>query len=92
MNELLPTNFEEIAKNEFKKYDYNGDGIIQKKEIILLIRGLAQEIGFKLNEIDDNVTKSFLSEIDLDHNNKITFEEFKEFFGKLYLTKHQEEK
>ncbi len=91
MNGLLPDNFDEIAVNEYKKYDYNGDGVISKKEIILLVRGLAKEVGFKPEEINENVQKSFLLEIDTDGDKKVTFDEFKAFFGKLYLTRHDEQ-
>jgi Ca2+-binding EF-hand superfamily protein len=90
MDDLLPENFEELAGKEFKKYDYNGDGVIKKSEIVLLVRGLAKEIGYKIEEVNENVKKSLLLEIDTDGNKQVTFEEFKDFYAKLYLTRHSE--
>lgn len=88
--DLLPENFDQIALEEFRKYDYNHNGIIEKKELILLYRGLAESFGMNKNDVDHdhNLQKSLMEEIDMDNDKKITFEEFKKFFARVYLLKN----
>ena len=85
----FPPNFEKIATREFKKYDTNGNGVIEKKELNLLCKGMAIEFGFEVNEFEKNtyLKKSLMEEIDGNDDDRITFEEFKKYFTNIYLNK-----
>ena len=66
---------EEKLKAAFGLFDMNGDGDIEAKEL--------QEVMGENIDIEDNVWKKMIEEVDLDGNGVIDFEEFKVMMKKL---------
>ena len=67
---------DEKLKAAFSLFDMNGDGDIEAKEL--------QEImGENNDDVQGDVWKKMIAEVDLDGNGVIDFEEFKEMMEKL---------
>jgi Ca2+-binding EF-hand superfamily protein len=81
---LLPLNFDEIAYTAFKKFDKDGNNVIDKSEL----RAIFLEIKKSLN-IKEDVTEEDISEaiyyLDENNNNVLEFNEFRKLFIGLYI-------
>ncbi len=90
LKDKLPVNFENIIMHEFGKYDSNSNGYIEGLELKSLLRDMALFFGFDPNEVerDESIKKSLLSEIDVDSDKKITFNEFKQYYLMVYSKEH----
>ena len=75
---LLKGNKLAMMKKAFKSYDKDGNGVLDRIEIVDLLSNHFKETGIKRrpNKIDVN---EFFDSLDKDHNGTIDFDEFKKF-------------
>ena len=75
----------EVMRRAFKSYDKDGNGVLDKDEIIDLLTNHFKEQGIKKKPTMADVDE-FFSKLDDDHSGEVEFEEFKEF---LVATMHK---
>lgn len=68
----------DMLQKVFKKYDTNGDGILDATEIAAMMRELGGGDGIMSEDDVQKGVKTFFSEVDEDGDRKITFEEWKQ--------------
>ena len=75
----------EVMRRAFKSYDKDGNGVLDRDEIIDLLTNHFKEQGIKkkptMADVDD-----FFNQLDDDHSGEVEFEEFKDF---LIATMHK---
>ena len=72
--------FEPIAKEAFDAADKNHNGTIDKKELELCMKEVAQGLG--MSPPNQNAVEKEFRNLDLDKNGTIDFNEFKKFVKK----------
>ena len=65
-------------KRAFKSYDKDGNGVLDRDEIIDLLSNHFKEQGIKKKPTSEDVDQ-FFATLDDDHSGEIEFEEFKDF-------------
>ena len=65
-------------RRAFKSYDRDGNGVLDRNEIIDLLANHFKEQGIKKKPTSKDVDE-FFSRLDDDHSGEVDFEEFKEF-------------
>ena len=65
-------------RRAFKSYDRDGNGVLDREEIIDLLTNHFKEQGIKKKPSTADVDKFFMA-LDDDHSGEIEFEEFKDF-------------
>ena len=68
----------ETMRRAFKSYDRDGNGVLDREEIIDLLTNHFKEQGIKKKPSTADVDK-FFEALDDDHSGEIEFEEFKDF-------------
>ena len=68
----------ETMRRAFKSYDKDGNGVLDREEIIDLLTNHFKEQGMKKKPTEEDVNE-FFENLDDDHSGEIQFEEFKEF-------------
>jgi Ca2+-binding EF-hand superfamily protein len=84
VKDILPPNFDEIAKAAFTKADINKDGIIDTKELHQLMKEIAKEFNYQ-QEVSLEEAKTALAELDLNKDGKIEYFEFRKLFIGLFI-------
>ena len=69
---------EEAMLKAFKSYDKDGNGVLDKKEIVSLLQTHFKEQGIHKKPSKDDVD-GFFKKVDEDGNGNISFDEFKHF-------------
>ena len=69
---------EEAMLKAFKSYDKDGNGVLDKKEIVSLLQTHFKEQGVHKKPSKDDV-EAFFKNVDEDGNGNISFDEFKHF-------------
>ena len=75
----------EVMRRAFKSYDKDGNGVLDKDEIIDLLTNHFKEQGIKKKPTMADVDE-FFNQLDDDHSGEVEFEEFKDF---LVATMHK---
>ena len=68
----------EIMKKAFKSYDRDGNGVLDRHEIVDLLQNHFKEQGIKKKPTRSDVDE-FFDSLDEDHSGEIDFPEFKHF-------------
>ena len=68
----------ETMKKAFKSYDKDGNGVLDRREIVDLLTNHFKENGIKRKPTKQDVDE-FFDSLDEDHSGVIDFEEFKHF-------------
>ncbi|KAI1287282.1 Calsenilin [Halotydeus destructor] len=80
LSEVSRGNIQDKLRAIFRLYDLNGDGIISRKELSLIITSIYLMLGKKRNTVDDKYiaekTERFFERFDLDGDGHISLEEF----------------
>ena len=77
-HELVGKDKIEVMRRAFKSYDKDGNGVLDRDEIIDLLTNHFKEQGLNKKPTNEDV-KDFFANLDDDHSGEIEFEEFKEF-------------
>jgi Ca2+-binding EF-hand superfamily protein len=85
--DLLPIDFDDRAEAAFYKYDKNGNGTIEKKELIPLIKEVANFLDIDPKRITSKNNKMLLADIDINADGEISLKEFKNYYAMVYLDK-----
>ena len=75
----------EVMRRAFKSYDKDGNGVLDRDEIIDLLTNHFKEQGIKKKPTMADVDE-FFNQLDDDHSGEVEFEEFKDF---LVATMHK---
>ena len=75
----------EVMRRAFKSYDKDGNGVLDRDEIIDLLTNHFKEQGIKKKPTMADVDE-FFNQLDDDHSGEVEFEEFKDF---LIATMHK---
>eukprot|EP01024_Parvocaulis_polyphysoides_P003264 TRINITY_DN1089_c0_g2_i1.p3 TRINITY_DN1089_c0_g2~~TRINITY_DN1089_c0_g2_i1.p3 ORF type:complete len:191 (+),score=38.56 TRINITY_DN1089_c0_g2_i1:312-884(+) len=74
----------------FVKADVNSDGVLEMKEVIKACQGVVDEVkqpleeyGIKLSPLSEDQIHKIVQQSDLNHDSKLSLEEFEEFYVKL---------
>ena len=76
--ELVTKDRIETMKKAFKSYDKDGNGVLDKDEILDLLTNHFKEQGIKKKPNKADID-AFFASLDDDHSGEVDFEEFKEF-------------
>lgn len=72
-------------KNLFQEADTNGDGYVEKSDFHILIEGYLNSKHIKIKQ---DLVDSFFMKIDLNQDNRISFEEYDIFVRMVYETEY----
>jgi Ca2+-binding EF-hand superfamily protein len=84
---LLPKNFEDVAKAAFKETDTNNSGSIDHSELKKLLVKVKEELGFEEDVTDEDVDEA-ISSLDKNKNAQLEYVEFRKLFIGLYIIKN----
>ena len=68
----------QTMKKAFKSYDKDGNGVLDRREVVDLLTNHYKEQGIKKRPTKADVDE-FFDNLDVDHSGVIDFEEFKKF-------------
>ena len=79
-DEIAKTEYIDNTRNQltetFKRYDKNGDGILDKREIKLAIKELDKEKNSPIKNFTDEEIENMFTKLDRNNDGKIDFMEF----------------
>lgn len=73
-----PSMFKHACKEQFRKYDVNGDGVLQWEEVLALVNQLYEEFGLQLPS--EGSLKAFFYATDENQDGVLSEREFRKFF------------
>ena len=90
LEHLLPKNFDEIAKESFKKYDSDKNGALDVTELYKMMVEIGTELGYP-DEVTLDDAREAIESLDINENNVLDYDEFKKLFAALYIIKKSKE-
>ncbi len=81
---LLPPNFDDIAVEAFKKFDRDGNGVIDRSELKTIFQEFQKKLQIE-EEVSDETLSDAFSQLDKNNNDVLEFDEFRRLFIGLYI-------
>jgi Ca2+-binding EF-hand superfamily protein len=89
LEQLLPKNFDEIAKQSFKNYDSDKNGALDVNELYNLLVEIGKDLGYP-DKVTLEDAREGIKALDLNENNVLEYDEFKRLFAALYIIKQSQ--
>jgi Ca2+-binding EF-hand superfamily protein len=81
---LLPANFDDIAYKAFKKFDKDGNDVIDRSELRIIFQDIQKKLNINEEVTDEDITEA-IGQLDKNNNNVLEFDEFRKLFIGLYI-------
>jgi len=88
--DILPKNFEEIAKQKFEEFDKNKNGYLEFEECAELIIEVAKFMKYENFFQTDEAKKRLYENFDKNGDRKFDFNEFKEKLAMQFINLYEE--
>ncbi len=86
LKHLLPADFDDIAYVAFKKFDKDGNNVIDKSELKVLFMDVKKELNINEEVTEEDINEA-ISQLDQNNNDVLEFNEFRKLFIGLYIIK-----